>query len=87
MTADQELAHALRMRFGLPPAQPTDAQLANIKAAIKRIKDLERTVTQNDWAEAVKKYCPGVGEWIYRGADNSDLNTLLALALAEARRG
>ncbi|GGJ51620.1 hypothetical protein [Pseudomonas avellanae] len=86
MNADQQLAHALRMRFGLPPAQPTDTQLANIKAAIKRIKDLGRTVTQNDWAEAVNNYCPGVGERIYRGADNSDLNTLLALALADARR-
>ncbi|MCH5532403.1 hypothetical protein L6205_25050 [Pseudomonas syringae pv. syringae] len=86
MTADQELAHTLRMRFGLPPAQPTDAQLANIKAAIKQIKDFGRTATQADLADVVKKYCPGVGEWIYKGADNSDLNTLLALALAEARR-
>ncbi|MNJ29877.1 hypothetical protein D3C77_244590 [compost metagenome] len=87
MTADQELAHALRIRFGLPPAQPTGAQLANIKAAIKRIKDFGRTATQSDWAEVVKNYCPGYGEWAYRGADNSDLNTLLALALADARRG
>lgn len=87
MTADQSLAHALRMRFGLPPAQPTDSQLASIEAAIKRLKDLGRTATQSDWAEVVKNYCPGYGEWVYRGADNSDLNTLLALALAEAKRG
>lgn len=87
MTADQELAYALRMRFGLPPAQPTESQLASIKAAIRRINDLGRTATHTDWAEAVKNYCPGYGEWAYRGADNSDLNTLLALALADAKRG
>lgn len=87
MTSNQQLAHALRMRFGLPPTQPTESQLASIKAAIKRIKDLGRTATHTDWEEVVKSYCPGFGEWAYRGADNSDLNTLLALALADARRG
>ncbi len=33
------------------------------------------------WAELVKKYCPSAGQWAYRGLDNSDIRTLLAMAI------
>nr|WP_298114090.1 hypothetical protein [uncultured Pseudomonas sp.] len=87
MTENERLAHSLRMQFGLPPGQPSDSQLVNIKAAIKRIRDQGQTPNRSDWERAVNEYCPGAGSWSYSGIDNSDLNTLLALAIANAKRG
>lgn len=86
MTQDEKLAHSLRMQFGLPPGQPTAPQLARIKLAIKRIKDQGHTPTHSDWAEAVSNHCPSAGYGSYSGIDNSSLNTLLSLALANAKR-
>jgi hypothetical protein len=84
MTADEKLAHSLKMQFGLAPGEPNWTQLNLIKTAINRIQQSGRQPTHNDWAEAVATACPSTGKYVYSGVDNSDLNTLLVLALQSA---
>lgn len=85
MTSDEKLANSLKMKFGLAPNEPTMTQLAAIKSAINQIAELGRTPSVRDWARIVTQYCPGAGRHKYAGVDNSDLNTLLALATQAAR--
>jgi len=54
--------------------------LAAIKGAIVRVHATGHTLTDSDWYEVMKRYCPTVGSWAYKGLDNSDLVTLLRLA-------
>lgn len=84
MTEDDRLAHALKLKFGLAPHEPTSWQLQSIKAAIARIKSSGRLPTDAEWRAAVAISCPGIGQHVYAGVDNSDLNTLLALATQAA---
>ena len=86
MTADQKLAHSLKVKFGTAPVEPTAAQLQQIKAAIQRIQSSGRTPSEQDWFSAVNMYCPSTGQYRYAGIDNSDLNTLLALAIQLANK-
>lgn len=79
-TTDQRLAHALKIKFGTAPHEPTAGQLQSIKQYIEAIRATGRMPTDADWAHAVGKYCPGAGTHKYAGVDNSDLNTLLELA-------
>ena len=84
MTADDQLAHALKLRFGLSQSEPTFHQLAAIKAAIVQAQRVRGYATDQDWRAAVASSCPTMGQWAYKGLDNSDLNTLLAMALQAA---
>lgn len=86
MTANEKLAHSLKVKFGTAPGEPTSAQLLQIKAAIQRIKSSGRTPSEQDWFSAVSMYCPNTGQYLYKGIDNSDLNTLLALAIQVANK-
>lgn len=86
MTDDEKLGHSLKLKFGLAPYEPTANQLTSIKAAIQRIRDSGQRPTDSDWGNAVYAYCPGAGTCRYSGLDNSDLNALLAVAIANARR-
>lgn len=74
---DQNLAHSIKIRFGLPPHEPTSEQLNKIKADICAIA----RPTESDWYRVIVKYCPRAGRHHSAGVDNSDLNTLLALAI------
>jgi len=85
MPADNDLAHALRLKFGLAPGEPNAHQLASIKARITGVRQSGRTPTTDDWRAAVASTCPTFGTFGYKGLDNSDLNTLLALALQAAQ--
>ena len=85
MANEDKLAHALKMKFGTAPSDPTAQQLASIKAYISGIKNAGRYPTDQDWRTAVHLYCPGAGSYKYAGLDNSDLNTLLALATQSAK--
>lgn len=87
MTTDQKLAHSLKLQFGLAPTEPTEQQLAVIKEAIGRIVRAGRQPTSADWKQAVLSVCPKAGSYKYGGLDNSDLNTLLALAANAAKGG
>ena len=79
-----KLAHALKMKFGTAPSDPNPQQMAVITAYIKSIKSPGRFPTEDDWRAAVHLYCPSAGSYKYAGLDNSDLNTLLALATQAA---
>ena len=79
-TNDQELANKLKLKFGTNPNNPNLAQLESIKKDIKALVSIGETPTESDWANIVKKHCREAGSYRYKGADNSDLITLLELA-------
>jgi len=85
MTSDEKLGHGLKLKFGLAPAEPTTQQLSRIKAALSAVIASGTTPTDNDWYTAVAANCPSTGQYRYGGVDNSDLKTLLALALQTVR--
>jgi hypothetical protein len=84
VTNNEKLAHSLKMQFGTAPTEPTASQLTLIKAAILAVQKTGRQPTDSDWRAAVALNCPGAGRYKYAGVDNSDLNTLLALATQAA---
>lgn len=86
MSLDEELAHSLKVKFGTAPGEPSDVQLLKIKNTIRQIQSSGKVPTEQDWFNAVKIYCPSTGSWVYKGLDNSDLNTLLALAIKIANK-
>ncbi|OEE28164.1 hypothetical protein [Aliivibrio fischeri] len=75
---EQDLGHKLKIKFGTP--ELNSYQLQYIKSDIKALVARGVVPTENDWAEIVKKYCPEAGSYFYKGADTSDLITLLQLA-------
>lgn len=79
---DEKLAHALKIRFGTFGAEPSQLQLNAIKKEIEK----KAFPTDQDWFSAVSKHCPTAGSCVYKGLDNSDLNTLLKIALQLADR-
>lgn len=78
--SDQQLAHSIKLKFGTPPDEPNAIQVAQIKTDIQALIQKGVTPTLIDWAEIVKRYCPDAGRYGYKGADTSDLITLLQLA-------
>lgn len=80
MNSDQELAHKIKIKFGTAPNEPTSYQLEKIKQDIQALVAKGITPSAKDWADIVKKYCPDAGSYIYKGADTSDLITLMQLA-------
>lgn len=81
MKDSEKLAHKLKIKYGTAPNEPTDAQLALICAEINKIIQSGGKPTEEDWSDAVYRHCPKAGKYSYSGIDNSDLNTLLALAI------
>ena len=84
MSSNENLAHALRMKFGTSYYEPTDAQLAAIIQEITKLKNGGVVPTRSNWLWAVQAHCPSAGRHHYAGEDNSDLNTLLAFAIQAA---
>lgn len=86
MTPEQKdrLAHALKLRYGTAPSEPTDSQIDLICAYIERV-GRQRQPTDRDWAEAVNRYCPTAGTHKYGAIDNSDLNALLKQGIQQMR--
>lgn len=80
MNSDQELSHKIKIKFGTAPNDPTSYQLDKIKQDIQALVAKGITPSEKDWAEIVKKHCPGTGSYFYKGADTSDLITLMQLA-------
>jgi hypothetical protein len=83
---DQKLAHAIKLKFGTAPHEPTETQLEYIKAALQTIVNSGKTPTDKEWLDIVKRYCPGTGTHVYAGQDNSDLIALLRLATKPANK-
>lgn len=84
MTYSEQLAHVLKLRFGLQPGEPDANQLQAIRARIQAVSGLGRVPSDADWRTAVAAVCPSFQTHVYAGIDNSDLNTLLSLATQSA---
>lgn len=80
MNSDQELAHKIKIKFGTSSNEPTSYQLEKIKQHIQALVAKGITPSEKDWADIVKKYCPDAGSYLSKGADTSDLITLMQLA-------
>ncbi len=85
MDTNERLKLSLRIKFGLAPLEPTDAQLVEIQRDIERIKNRGEDPIRSDWEHAISKHCPSMGNWGYGGVDNSDLNHLLKMATAKPK--
>lgn len=86
MSSDERLAYSLRMQFDLASHEPTAAQLRSIKTAIKLLQGSGKIPTKTDWSKVVALFCSTKGKQKTAGVDNSDLNTLLAMATQEANK-
>lgn len=80
MSRDQELSHKIKIRFGTAPNEPTPNQLEKIKQDIQSLIAKGVTPSEKDWKDIVTNNCPSAGSYFYRGADTSDLITLMQLA-------
>jgi hypothetical protein len=77
---DQELALAIKLKFGTAVNSPSECQLHGIKQDVRLLVDKGIIPSNSDWFEIVKKHCPETGKYFYKGLDNSDLIILLQLA-------
>jgi hypothetical protein len=76
----QQLANSIRIKFGTSSSEPTQYQLEKIIQDIDNIRKSGSHPSNSDWQKIVKLRCPSTGNYIYKGLDNSDLNTLLEMA-------
>jgi hypothetical protein len=86
MDPRQTLAHALMMKFELPPGRPTDDELDFIVDEISSKLIFELT-TEADWERSVRKHVLLAGRYKRGGEDFSDLTALLQAVLRQARSG
>jgi hypothetical protein len=84
MSATEKLAQALKVKFGTSPSEPSPTQMVRITAEVAKVQASGQAPTDDDWRRAVHNACPDAGRYKYAGLDNSDLNTLLALATKSA---
>lgn len=75
-------AHQIRMKYGTNHNEPTTYQIRQISKDLLNQHRAGLIKSDSDVFEIVKKYCPSAGTCFYKGQDQSDLNTLLALARA-----
>lgn len=79
-STDLQLAHGLRLRFGMASGEPSEQQLQAIKVDAWKILDSGRAPSYADWSQIVRRHCPTAGSTAYKGQDNSDIVALLRLA-------
>lgn len=75
-----QLANAIRIKFGTSSSEPNQYQLERIIQDVESLRRYNNYPSNSEWQNIVKRYCPSTGDYIYRGLDNSDLNTLLEMA-------
>jgi hypothetical protein len=80
MTVKERLAHALKVKFGLPPDRPTDSELASIVGDAAKYG---RKLTDEEWRNIVDRHVRGAQKHVYEGLDFSDLNALFAILRAQ----
>lgn len=73
-------AYKIRMKFGTSYNEPTEYQVQQIATELINKHLAGLIYSDSDIFDIVKKYCPSAGTYSYKGQDQSDLNTLLALA-------
>lgn len=85
MKARERLAHTLKVRFGLPPDRPTDAELNQIIAAVPLLEaKLARSLTDHDWRLVAYHFVEFDSKYIYEGLNFQDLNALFAMIRAQS---
>jgi hypothetical protein len=77
----KNLEDYLRDTCGLESWHPTAQQLAAIEKDINEAIRSGKTLSRTDCQNIVVKHCGSVRMLLLKSADNSDLNTLLALAI------
>ncbi len=70
----EELAHELKIQYGLPPDRPTEKELLLIIKDIESIPSDKRTPIV--WESIVHKHVKFYGMYLHEGADYSDINAL-----------
>lgn len=75
-----DFAYRIRMTFGTSPHEPSRSQVFCISSEAVAYAKSGNVLDAAKWSELVKKHCPSAGQWVYKGLDNSDIRTLLALA-------
>lgn len=64
---------------------PSDGELVSIKNEIERLLKEGIEIGRNDLNIIIGKYCTNAITCITEGVDNSDLNTLLAIAINKSK--
>jgi hypothetical protein len=77
----KSLEDYLRDTCGLENWHPTAQQLAAIEKVINEAIRSGKTLSRTDCQNIVVKHCGSVRMLMLKSADNSDLNTLLSLAI------
>lgn len=81
MNPHDSLGHILKIRFGLP-RQPTASELEEIFKILAR----KQAANSYELAVAVAQVCPGYNTTVYSGVDNSEINTILMMAIQAAKK-
>jgi len=76
------LERFLRDHCNLIDWSPSSEQLSKIEKEINDALIQEKSLTKSECQHIVVKHCGSTRMFVTRGVDNSDLNTLLALALS-----
>lgn len=76
-----DFGHQIRVTFGTSHYEPTHDQQQRIAHDFLSAYTQGKLNSRQDCFEIVKRHCPSAGKYSYRGLDNSDLNTLLQLAM------
>lgn len=80
MKPREKLAHTLKLRFGLPPDRPTDAELSRIITAVPQLEaKLGRVLTDDDWRIVTLHFVRFEYKYVYDGQNFQDLNALFAM--------
>lgn len=82
----KNLEEILRNNCDLIDWRPTQNQLSNIKKDLEASLLTGKSITKSECQRIVVKHCGSTKMFMMKGADNSDLNTLLAMAIASIKQ-
>lgn len=87
---DDDFGHFLKIRYGLPPNEPTTDQLRAIKADIAAFSQTKgREPTDTEVRDIVSRHCPEAGTYKYGADVHAELRrqiAMLAQAAASAKK-
>jgi hypothetical protein len=81
-----ELEEFLRKHCNLIDWHPSAQQLDSIQRDIDESLRLGKKLSRTDCQNIVMKHCGATQMFLTKGLDNSDLNTMLAMALATVNK-
>lgn len=82
-----DLGYYLKVKFGLAPGDPTDAQLAAITKDLKAFAAAnKREPTVDEVGTIAKKHCPSYGTYKYAADVNLELRRQIAQLAAQAKK-